>query len=131
MIRQSIVNIQNLVSDEQCYETVRTLRWPTGIHCPHCEAKEVIKRGYDEHHLHRRRYRCKACGKGFDDLTETVFSGHHQPLKTWMLCLYFMGLNLSNGQIARELDLNKDDVHQMTSQLREGVVKKTGCEPVR
>ena len=41
-----------------------------------------------------------------------------------MLCLYFMGLNLSNEQIARELDLNKDDVHQMSSQLREGVVKK-------
>ena len=124
MLLQPIVSIQNLVSDEQCYETVRTLRWPSGIHCPHCDAKEVIKRGYDERHLHRRRYRCKGCGKGFDDLTETVFSGHHQPLKSWMLCLYFMGSNLSNEQIARELDLNKDDVHQMSSQLREGVVKK-------
>lgn len=33
-----------------------------------------------------------------------------------------MGLNLSNEQIAQELDLNKDDVHQMTTQLRGGVV---------
>jgi hypothetical protein len=33
-----------------------------------------------------------------------------------------MGLNLSNEQIAQELDL--DDVHQMTSQLREGIVAK-------
>ena len=33
-----------------------------------------------------------------------------------------MGLNLSNEQIGQELDLNKDDVHQMTSQLRSGVV---------
>jgi len=40
----------------------------------------------------------------------------------WILCLYFMGLNLSNHQIAKELDLNKDDVHQMTSQLRQGIV---------
>ena len=35
-----------------------------------------------------------------------------------------MGLNLSNQQIAEELDLNKDDVHQMTTQLRQGIVEK-------
>ncbi len=35
-----------------------------------------------------------------------------------------MGLNLSNQQIAQELDLNKDDVQKMTRQLREGVVAK-------
>lgn len=31
---------------------------------------------------------------------------------------------LSNQQIAQELDLNKDDVQQMTSQLREGIVER-------
>ncbi len=40
-----------------------------------------------------------------------------------------MGLNLSNQQIARELDLNKDDVQRMTKQLRQGVVVKQP-EPV-
>ena len=35
-----------------------------------------------------------------------------------------MGLNLSNHQIAQELDLNKDDVQQMTGQLRQGIVRK-------
>lgn len=33
-----------------------------------------------------------------------------------------MGLNLSNQQIAQELDLNKDDVQQMTSQLGVGII---------
>jgi hypothetical protein len=33
-----------------------------------------------------------------------------------------MGLNLSNHQIAQELDRNKDGVHQMTCQLRQGLV---------
>jgi len=32
-----------------------------------------------------------------------------------------MGLNLSNQQIAQELNLHKDDVHQMTSELRQAV----------
>ena len=37
-----------------------------------------------------------------------------------------MGLNLSNRQIAAELGLNKDDVQQMTEQLRAGVEAKKG-----
>ena len=41
-----------------------------------------------------------------------------------MLCLYFMGLNLSNEQIAHELDLNSDDAQKMTTQLREGIVER-------
>jgi hypothetical protein len=35
-----------------------------------------------------------------------------------------MGLNLSNKQIAAELDLSPGDVQEMTSQLRKGVVDK-------
>ncbi len=33
-----------------------------------------------------------------------------------------MGLNLSNQQIAQELDLPKDDVQQRTCQVRAGIV---------
>ncbi len=39
-------------------------------------------------------------------------------------CLYCMGLNLSNAQIAQELDLNKDDVQAMAACLREGFAEK-------
>jgi hypothetical protein len=40
------------------------------------------------------------------------------------LCLYFMGLNLSDEQIARELGLDPDDAQVMASQLREGLVER-------
>jgi hypothetical protein len=47
-------------------------------------------------------------------------------LRIWILRLYLMGPNLSNLQIAAELDLNKDDVQNMTKALRSGVnAKKT------
>ena len=32
-----------------------------------------------------------------------------------------MGLNLSDPQIGKELDLNKDDAQRLTKQLREGI----------
>lgn len=119
------VNIKNLIDDVQCYQTVRELRWPDGITCPSCQAKHVIKRGFDDTEPARQRYECTDCPKRFDDLTDTIFAGHHQPLKVWILCLYFMGLNLSNEHIGNELDVNRSDVLQMTTQLREGIVKKS------
>lgn len=45
------------------------------------------------------------------------------------MCLYFMGLNLSNAQIAQELGLNPNDVQRMTEQLRQGIVARQP-EPV-
>src|SRR5215213_6376721 len=53
-----------------------------------------------------------------------VLAAHHQPLRVWVLCLYFMGLNLSNRQIGAELGLNGSDVQAMTEQLRGGLVAK-------
>ena len=119
-----MLNIQNLIDDAKCYETVRELRWPEGVRCAHCDSPQVTKQGRDTTQSHRQKYRCQGCGRYFDDLTGTVFAGHHQPLRTWILCLYLMGLNLSNQQIAHELGLNKDDVQRMTEQLRDGVVTR-------
>ena len=119
------VNITHLIDEAQCYETVRELRWPDGVVCPACQSKAVIKRGFDDTEPARQRYECSDCHTRFDDLTDTIFAGHHQSLKVWVLCLYFMGLNISNEQIAYALALNSSDVQQMTAQLRAGIVKKS------
>ncbi len=117
-----MINLQTLIDDAKCFESVRLLRWAEGVICPGCESKQVNKRGFEETQPLQQRYQCKDCHKNFDDLSGTILAGHHQPLRTWILCLYLMGLNLSNHQIAKELDLNKDDVQQMTSQLRSGII---------
>src|SRR5215831_18221172 len=119
-----MLHIQSLIDDTKCFETVCTLRWPDGVSCPHCDSFDITKQGRDDTQPERQRYLCQSCERRFDDLTDTIFAGPHQPLRVWILCLYFMGLNLSNHQIAHELDLNKDDAHQMTCQLRQGIVRK-------
>jgi len=119
-----MINIQRLIDDAGCFEIVRELRWPKGVQCVHCGSAEVIKRGHDERQTCRQRYECKTCGRQFDDLSGTIFEGHHRPLRVWVLCLYFMGLNLSNQQIAAELDLGPDDVQVMATQLRKGIAIK-------
>jgi transposase-like protein len=117
-----MLRIDDLINDAKGYESVRQLRWPHGVKCPWCKSDNVRKRGVHQRPRDRPRYRCTTCHTNFDDLTNTVLAHHHQPLRKWVLCLYLMGLHLSNEQIGQELDLNKDDVHQMTSQLRSGVV---------
>ena len=54
-----------------------------------------------------------------------MLAGHHQPLRVWVLCLYFKGLNLSSRQIVAELGLAVSDVRAMTEQLRRGLVART------
>jgi transposase-like protein len=119
-----MVNIQALIDDAKCFETVRTLRWPDGVRCPGCSSAEVIGDGRDDTRPQRQRYLGHGCRRRFDDLTGTIFAGHRQPSRVWVLCLYFMGLSLSDEQIAQELGIDPDDAQVMASQLREGIVER-------
>ena len=124
MPASDLVNLSGLMDDAKCFALVRQHRWPDGVCCPGCDSFSVIRDGYDDTQPYRQRYRCKACASRLDDLTGTVLAGHHQPLRVWVLRLYFMGLNLSNRQIAGELGLAASDVQAMTEQLRGGLVAK-------
>ncbi len=125
MAASDLINLSGLIDDAKCFALVRQHRWPEGARCPACGSGAVIRDGCDDTQPCRQRYRCKACSGRFDDLTGTVLAGHHQPLRVWVLCLYFMGLNLSNRQIALELGLDGSDVQIMTEHLRRGLVAKT------
>ena len=124
MAAPDLVNLAALIDDAKCFALVRQQRWPAGVRCPGCGSGAVVRHGCDDTQPHRQRYRCKACVGRFDDLTGTVLAGRHQPLRVWVLCLYLMGLNLSNRQIAEELGLSGSDVQVMTEQLRRGLAAK-------
>ncbi len=98
----------------------------------------IRKRGHHDRYSYRQRYECQTCGQQFDELSGTIFEGHRRPLRVWVSCLYLMGLNLSNEQIAAELDLPLNEAQttpalasgaSVTSQLREGVVVKKSPSP--
>ena len=120
----ALVNLPSLIDDARCFEPVRQHRWPDGVRCPRCGGAAIARDGRDDVQPHRQRYRCAGCGARFDDLSGTVLAGRHRPLRPWVLCLYLMGLNLSNRPIARELDLAVSDVQAMTEVLRHGLTAK-------
>src|SRR4051812_11978791 len=124
MAAPDLVNLSGLLDDAKCFTFVRQRRWPEGVRCPCCDSGAVIRDGCDDTQRDRQRYRCKVCTSRFDDLTGTVLAGHHQPLRVWVLCLYFMGLNLSNRQIAMERGVRPSDVQTMREPLRRGLVAR-------
>lgn len=56
-----LIHIQNLVEDSGCYAVMRQLRWPEGVHCPHCQSAEIAKRGFHSQQPARQRYQCHGC----------------------------------------------------------------------
>ena len=108
------MKLYDLLDNDKCYECIRQIRWSDGVTYPRCTSNNIARQGKDESQSERQRYFCKSCQRKFDDLTLSVFSGHHQSLKIWVSCLHLMSLNVSNRQIAHELDLNISDVQKMT-----------------
>ena len=57
-----LINLQTLIDEQKCYETVRQIRWTEGVSCSKCGSKSVVKRGFDETQPHRQRYQCQTGG---------------------------------------------------------------------
>ena len=69
-----MINLQNVLIDSRCYETVRLLRYPTGS-VVRTAAAEITKQGRDTTQPARQKYHCECCYRRFDDLTETKVGG--------------------------------------------------------
>src|SRR3954452_21529490 len=113
-----MVNIQDLIDNAKCYETVRAMRWPDGVTCPHCASHSVIKNGRDDTQPHRQRYECRSCRRCFDDLTGTIFADHRQPLRTWALPA--RGPTEGRASVHRQLRAVGDDVRLAPGAAAEG-----------
>ena len=60
-----------LSSETSAANLLQQVRWRDGLQCPRCRSESVIKYGsYREY----QRYRCKNCGRTFNDKTGTIFA---------------------------------------------------------
>jgi DNA-directed RNA polymerase subunit RPC12/RpoP len=50
-----MVNLQALIDEAKCFETVRGMRWPDGVRCPECDSARVTKDGRDDTQPERQR----------------------------------------------------------------------------
>jgi hypothetical protein len=43
-----MINIEALIDNAKCFQTVRAMRRPDGVRCPGCGGAEVTKDGHDD-----------------------------------------------------------------------------------
>lgn len=73
-----------------------------GISCPHCKSSNIICYGK---YRGRNRYKCKGCGKTFNELTGSPMSGTHY-LEKWKDYLICMLAGKSLRKIEKELSIS-------------------------
>jgi transposase-like protein len=92
--------IERYGAEEKCRDFLQELRWPHGVECPRCEARDVAKiKG-------RNQLRCRSCDYRFSVTVGTVFADSHLPLWKWFLATYLMAESkkgISAKQLQRSL----------------------------
>ena len=118
-----MINIENIIDPKKCYEEIRRIRWKDGISCPKCKSYRIKKSGFGFQNRLKQHYKCKDCQKKFDDLTGTPFAKHNLSTPLMLIFLYFLGLNLSNNQIAKELNLSQSTAQDIATTLRKSILE--------
>ncbi|TBR26141.1 IS1 family transposase [bacterium] len=68
--------------EERFLARLRRARWPEGLRCPRCASPRCgLFMNADA--SGRRKLRCLACGRAFNDLTGTPLARTHLPLAAW------------------------------------------------
>jgi transposase-like protein len=110
----TLSHVHQLFSAETCHAYLRALRWKDRpFQCPHCHSRAVGPWGTYHYRPAFKRYRCKDCGRTFNDLTKTLLSQSQRSLTHWIVATFLLCLSCSSRRIARELG-----VHVRTSYRR-------------
>jgi len=102
-----LAHVHQLFSAEQCHAYIYRLRWKGRLlHCPRCHSHNVGPWGTYHYQPGLKRYRCKACRRTFNDLTQTLLAQSKQSLSHWIFATFLLCLSCSSRRIARELGVH-------------------------
>jgi transposase-like protein len=108
--------VSTQLSAEWCYETLRQVRWPTGIVCPRCGRGHVTTHSKSVR-TPWRRYLCLSCRRTFTDLTGTPFARTNVPVTKWFLCLRLLRRHQTTAELARRLGVKWETAADLQRRL--------------
>jgi transposase-like protein len=93
-------------TDDDCLAYLEAMRWPDGIRCPICGAKEIsrITRKKPGKNKRTRIYQCleKTCKSQFSATNGTIFNDSHLALTKWFMALAIV-VDAKKGISAKQL----------------------------
>jgi transposase-like protein len=129
-----LINVTKaFASDEQCLAYLEASRWPDGVRCPTCGAKEVSKitRKTKTKNKRAQLYQCleKTCKSQFSATNGTIFHDSHLPLAKWFMAIALLvdaKKSMSALQLSRHLDCNYRTAWYLAHRIREAMVDSDG-----
>jgi len=106
-------------SDVECARALREVRWALGLLCLYCGSSRVIRRGWRKRLY--QRYRCKDCGRWFNDRTGTAMDHSRIPLRVWFFTAFMMQSKVSVRELAKDLRLPYNTMFSVVRKLRENL----------
>ncbi len=109
----SLIEIFRMFPDDATAEKWFTdVRWPDGVHCPHCGSGNV-QTGAKHKTMPLRCRNYKECGRKFSVKTETVMEGSNLGYQVWAVATYLLTTSLKS---VTSMKLHRDlGVTQTTS----------------
>ncbi len=93
-------------TDDDCLAYLESMRWPNGIRCSTCGAKEISKitRKTASKNKRTRIYQCleKTCKQQFSATSGTMFNDSHLPLVKWFMAIAIV-VDAKKGISAKQL----------------------------
>ena len=112
----TLIEINHMFStQERCLELLKRLRWPNGVECPRCHAKDV---SFLEDH---GRFWCAECTYQFSITAGTIFNDSHLPLQTWFIAVLLMceaRKGISANQLKRTIGVSYKTAWYLCHRIR-------------
>ena len=119
--------------EDKAREALEAVRWPNGIHCPHCGSVEGLAKVEGKKRSHRPGlYYCNACKGQFTATVGTVFERSKIPLSKWWLAVFMLSSSkkgISTHQLHRSLGVTYKTAWFMTHRIREAM-RSGGLAPM-
>ena len=120
----SLVEVMRMFPDGAAAERWFTkVRWPNGVHCPHCGSLNV-----QNGTAHKTMpYRCRDCRKWFSVKTGTVMQSSKLGLQVWAVATYLLTTGLkgqASMKLHRDLGITQKSSWHLAHRIRETWAKK-------
>ena len=118
----TLIEINEMFStQERCIELLKRLRWPDGVECPRCHAKQVpFLEGHD-------RFWCSECSYQFSVTSNTIFHDSHLPMQKWFLAVLLLcesRKGMSANQLKRMLGVSYKTAWYLCHRIRAAMAEQ-------
>ncbi|MDX2347876.1 MAG: IS1595 family transposase [Nitrospirota bacterium] len=113
--------LQEYGTEEQCFEALYALRWPSGFRCPHCGHDKCCELTV------RRLQQCNRCSRQTSVTAGTIFASTKIPLSLWFQAMYLLTQNkkgVSAMSLHRQLGVSYNAAWRMKHKLMQVMLER-------